>query len=84
MAGLYAFTKNWQKRGLKEGALGVAVIGLFFTIGWALTGAIARIIYPSAWNSVYFSSDTLSLALLLVPEIYFFYHFFYKDRVTRA
>ncbi len=77
---LYAFTKNWQKHSTKEGILAVLVIGLVFTIGWALTGPIARIIMPQAWETIYFNRDTLSLVLLAIPEAFFFYFFFVKDK----
>lgn len=80
VGGLYAFTKNWQKGSKKEGILAVLIIGLLFTIGWALTGPIARLIYPKAWNTIYFSQDTLSLVLLFIPECFFFYHFFIKAK----
>ncbi|MBX3042574.1 MAG: hypothetical protein KIT33_00615 [Candidatus Kapabacteria bacterium] len=77
---LYAFTKSWQNVSLKEGFMAILMIGLFFAIGWALTGTLARLIYPDSWNSIYFSSDTLSLVLLLIPEIIFFYFFFIKAK----
>lgn len=77
---LYAFTKNWQTRGIKDGILAVLVVGLFFTIGWALTGSVSRIIMPYKWNTTYFTQDTLSLVMLLVPEVIFFYYFFYRDK----
>lgn len=76
---LYAFTKFWQKSGIKEGILSVLVIGLFFAIGWALTGTLARVLMPQSWNSIYFTSDTLSLVLLIIPEFVLFYHFFLRD-----
>ncbi len=79
---LYGFTKNWQKSNVKEGIFAILIIGLFFSIGWALTGTIARLIYPDSWNNIYFTSDTLSLVLLLIPEIFFFYIFFVKDKVV--
>lgn len=80
IAALYAFTMHWQKHSIKEAILGVATIGLFFTIGWALTGTIAYAIYPQSWNSIYFNSDTLGLVMLLVPESIFYYYFFLKDK----
>jgi hypothetical protein len=79
---LYAFTKNWQRGSIKEGTFAILIIGLFFCIGWALTGTIARAIFPESWNSIYFTSDTFSLLLLLIPEIFFFYVFFYKDKLN--
>lgn len=78
---IYSFTKNWQNRSTAYGLLSILVIGLFFTIGWALTGAIARAVFPIEWNTLYFTQDTLSLVLLLGPEIVFFYFFFVKDKV---
>jgi hypothetical protein len=77
---LYAFTKNWQKRGLKEAFLAILVIGLLFSIGWSLTSPIANLIMPKKWNTIWFSTDTLSLVLLFIPECLFFYFFFVKDR----
>jgi hypothetical protein len=80
VGGLYAFTKNWQRGSKKEGILSVLIIGLFFTIGWALTGPIARLIFPIRWETIYFSRDTLSLVLLFIPEVMFFWLFFVKDK----
>lgn len=77
---LYAYTKSWQNGTVKDGVMAVLMIGLFFAIGWALTGTVARIVYPDALNSIYFTDDTFSLVILLIPEIYFFYHFFIKTR----
>lgn len=77
---LFAFTKNWQSRGIKEAFLAIGIIGLFFTIGWALTGTIANLVYPDSWNNLYFNQDTLSLVLVLIPEIIFYYQYFLKDK----
>jgi hypothetical protein len=76
---LYAFTKNWQKRRLKDAVLSVMILGLIFSIGWALTQPIAQFIMPSTFKNIYFNKDTLSLVLLVIPEIAFFYIFFIKD-----
>lgn len=77
---LYAFTKNWQERRLRDGILAVLIIGLLFAIGWALTASLAYWIMPSSWNSPYFNQDTLSLVILVIPESVFYYHFFIKDK----
>lgn len=77
---LYAFTKSWQSKGIKDAILAVVLIGLLFTIGWALTGTIAYAVMPNETESIYFNRDVLALTILLVPEIIFFYHFFYKDK----
>ncbi len=81
---LYAFTKNWQKRSLKDGFLGLGLLALVFVIGWGLTGTLAYQIYPDKWNTVYFNRDTLSLVLLTIPEVFFFYFYFFKDKGEKA
>ncbi len=79
-AAVYAFVKNFQNRGMKDALLALGVIGLVFAIGWALTGTLAYHIYPSDWNSIYFTSDSLALLLLLIPEAVFFKLFFLQDK----
>lgn len=76
----YAFTKNWQSGGLWDGILSVLIIGLLFAIGWALTGTLAYTLMPQSIETQYFTRDTLSLILLLIPEIFFFYQFVMKDK----
>lgn len=78
LGALYAFTKNWQEDNVKQGFLSVLILGLAFTILWALSGQIAFMIFPDSWNTIYFTKDTLSLVLLVIPESVFFYHFFIK------
>jgi hypothetical protein len=79
VAVIYAFTVRWQRDGLKGGLLAVATCALVFTILWAMTGPIARIIMPDASQpGALFTSDTLSLTLLLIPEGFFFRAFFLR------
>lgn len=80
LVALYAFTKSWQNGKLRDGFLAIAVIGLMFAIGWALTGTLAYAIMPGNWNTIYFTQDTLSLVLLAIPETIFYYHFFFRDK----
>lgn len=76
---LYAFTMRWQREGIKGGLLAIATCGLVFTILWAVTGPIARIIMPQAAQpGDLFTSDTLSLVLLMIPEVVFFRVFFLR------
>lgn len=78
---LYAFVKRWQHEGVKGGLLAIAICGLVFMIGWSLTGALARLILPGAQAAGNFiTADTLSLVLLLIPEVIFFWLFFVRDR----
>lgn len=75
---LYVFTKNKIERNLKSGVLALGVIGLTFTVGWALTGPIAQFIMPGE-GTPFFDKDTLSLVLISVPEAAFYYFFFLRD-----
>lgn len=77
---IYAFAKIWQNGSAKEGGLAVAIIALVFSIGWALTGTVAHTIMPDSWDSTYFTVDTLSLILLVIPESFFFNFFFVKNK----
>jgi hypothetical protein len=78
---VYAFTKRWQMEGLKGGVLAVVLIGLAFTILWALMGPIARLLMPGAPEpGDLFTSDTLSLALTLVAELPLFILFFLRPK----
>jgi len=80
LAGLFAFTKYWQKNGLKEGFLAVAVVALVFIVGWSISGTLANLIYPEdIINTPYFTKDAFGLLLLIIPEAIFFYYFFIKD-----
>lgn len=83
LAAIYAFTKNWQERRFRDGVLAVLIIGLFFSIGWALTRPVADLLLPHSWSSPFFNDDTLSLVLLLIPESIFFYVFFIKDKTNK-
>lgn len=80
VAALYAFTKRWQVEGLKGAFLSLGICVLVFTIGWSLTGAIAHQIMPGPYApGTFFTGDTLSLVLLLIPEIAFFWFFFVRS-----
>ena len=83
IASVYVYTKGWQEGGTKDGLMAVAILLLFFTIGWAITGTLSNLIYPSSWNSIYFTQDTFSLVLLLIPEILFFKFYFLSDKGKR-
>lgn len=78
---LYGFTKRWQEENIKEGLLAVAVIGLVFMIGWAITGPIAKMLTPKAGFPVlWFTTDTLSLLILLPIEAVVFKLFFFDKK----
>ncbi|MGQ9819301.1 MAG: hypothetical protein ACUVQ1_05180 [Candidatus Kapaibacteriales bacterium] len=76
----YAFTKVWQRKGIKPALLSIAILFFIFIVLWTITSPTARLIMPKALDSAYFTVDTLSLVLLIIPESVFFYFFFIKPR----
>ncbi len=77
---LYGFTKRWQEASVKEGLVAMLLFGLCFTILWALTGPIARLLMPDKGSPQWFTVDTLSLVLVSIPDAVFFYFFFLKPQ----
>ena len=85
LAALYAFTKAWQDNHIKEGVLAVTLIALAFAIGWSITGTVAHLLMPGGGYPPWFTADTLSLVMLLIPEIFFFRIFFlHRERRRTA
>ena len=78
---VYAFTTRWQMEGVRSGMLAVLLIGLAFTILWALMGPIARLLMQApAEPGDLFTSDTLSLLLTLLAELPLFILFFLRPK----
>lgn len=77
---LYAFTRRWQEDGLKGGFLALSICALVFVIGWSLTGTIARMVMDAPTTPTWFTPDTLSLVMLLIPETAFFWMFFVREQ----
>ena len=78
---LVIFTKKWQEEGLSSGLINLALIGILFTVGWTITGLIAKLVMVQEGLGIYFDRDTFSLTLLTIAE-YFFYKFYYKETST--
>jgi uncharacterized membrane protein YhdT len=68
LAALFIFTRRWQEANIKEGVLAVALFGLVFAISWAIMGGIANAVTPENGFTSWFTADTLSLTLVLIPE----------------
>jgi len=83
LGAVYAYTKRWQAEGVKSGLLAVVLCGLVFVILWALMGPLARLLMPGPFRpGSWFTSDTLSLVLTLIPECAFFYAFFVRKQLV--
>jgi hypothetical protein len=75
---LIIFTKKWQNEGLPAAFLNIALIGILFSVGWSITGIIAKALMEQKGLGFHFDRDTFSLTLLTAGE-YFFYRMYFKD-----
>lgn len=82
MAALYAFTKRWQEARLREGFLAIAIFFLAFIIVWTFTGQLVKLLVPAQGYAEWFTRDTGSLVLVLIPDYIFFRIFFLKDTTS--
>jgi hypothetical protein len=78
---LVVFTKKWQEENITSGLLNVGLIGVFFGVGWSISGIIVKTVMQPEGFGIYFDRDTLSLVILTIGE-YFFYRMYYKDTFT--
>ncbi len=80
VAAVYIFTKYWRTSRVREGFMGLSLFILLFSIGWPMMTFIVNLCYPDNWETIFFNKDTLSLLMLTSVEVYFFKHFFLKDK----
>lgn len=78
---LVIFTKKWQDESINAGFLNLALIAILFSVGWTITGIIAKLIMEPKGLGIQFDRDTFSLTILTIAE-YFFYKFYYKEDVN--
>ena len=78
------FTKKWQEDSLSSAFINAALIIILFSVGWSITGMIAKVLMDPKGFGLYFDGDTFSLTLLSIAE-YFFYKIYYgKEETTEA
>jgi hypothetical protein len=78
---LIIFTKKWQDEGLSTAFLNVGLIIILFSVGWTITGMIAKAIMEPEGLGIEFNRDTFSLVLLTLAE-FFFYKLYYLEDFT--
>lgn len=79
--GLIIFTKKWQDETLSAGFTNITLVFILFTVGWTITGTVAKIFMEPKGLGLQFDRDTFALTLLTIAEV-FFYKFYYKDEPT--
>lgn len=75
---IFIFTKKWQEDGVAQAWMNMGLIIILFSVGWTITGMIAKLVMDQDGAGVYFDRDTFSLTLLTIIE-YFFYKFYYQS-----
>lgn len=80
---LIVFTKKWQDEDITSGLLNIGLIGILFSVGWTITGMIAKLIMDQKGVGIFFDRDAFSLTILSIAE-FFFYKMYYNDLFTEA
>ncbi len=59
--------------------MAIAIFFLVFIIMWTLTGQIIKALMPPEGFTTWFTRDTGSLVLVIIPDLLFFKVFFLND-----
>lgn len=94
---VYIFLKL-KKESLSEGLLGVAFFGLIFAVGWTIATILTNLLFMPEWFTKWYwqpldsyfwwlirkelNRDTISLLILTIGEIVFYYFYFLKSKKT--
>jgi len=76
------FRKKLLSESLTAALLNIALIIIFFAIGWSLTTMILKWIMEPEGFGKFFDRDTFSLTLLTITE-FFFYRMYYKPDFSK-
>jgi hypothetical protein len=80
---LIVFTKKWQDEDITSGLLNIGLIGILFSVGWTITGMVAKLVMDQKGLGIFFDRDAFSLTILSIAE-FFFYKMYYNDLFTEA
>jgi len=75
---LVIFTKKWQEDSLTSAFLNLGLIGVLFSVGWSISGIIAKLMMEPKGLGIQFDRDAFSLTILIIGE-YYFYKTYYKE-----
>ena len=73
----WMFVRSWQEGGMTDGFLGVAFIGVVFTVGWTFASFILKLFIAPEGFAVWCDRNTLSLILLTILEFVLYRVFFW-------
>lgn len=76
------FRKKLINESLTAAFLNIALIIIFFAVGWSLTTMVLKWIMEPEGFGKFFDRDTFSLTLLTITE-FFFYRMYYKPDFSK-
>lgn len=79
----YIFTKKWQDESLSSAFINSALIIIIFSVGWSITGMLAKALMEKEGFGLYFDRDTFSLFLLTIAEAFFYWIYYGKEPETK-
>ena len=69
------------RKSVSDAFLNVGLIIIIFSIGWAISTSLTKLIFPSEGFGENFTADDIALLILTIGE-FFFYRIYYKDLFT--
>lgn len=84
VAATYAFTDQYQKEGVGAGMLSVAFMAIIFSVGWSISTFFLKFAVSERGFGRYFDRDAMSLVLLTVAEVVFYYFYLRGARKSGA
>jgi TRAP-type C4-dicarboxylate transport system permease small subunit len=65
-----------KKKPWSEVLLSLAFFVIIFSVGWTLSTALARMMFPPEGLAAWLDDDAISLILVTIGELFFYYVFF--------
>lgn len=72
----FSFTSEYQKESLSAGFLSVGFVVLIFSVGWSISSFFLKYLIGEAGFGLWLNRDSLSLLLLTVAEVLFYFFYF--------
>ena len=77
-----AFVSEYQKEGVASGFLTIGFMTLIFSVGWTISSFILRQILDIDGINYWLTRDSISLLLLCLGEILFYFFYFFKRQTS--
>jgi len=77
----YIFTKKWQEDSLSSAFINLALVILLFSVGWAISTSLVKLVFEPKGLGLYFNIDDIALTFLSIGE-FLFYRIYYGNDKT--